>query len=87
MNRNTLKLHLVEGPVTHDFTLQCRICDHATLFEGVLGRPLDTFFWAHNFMVMALGSCVKWPLLCAIAISSTSDKRFIQPMPSLKKTI
>ena len=30
-------------------------------FGGVLGRPLDTFFWAHNFMVMALGSCVKWP--------------------------
>ena len=33
-------------------------------FGGVLGRPLLTFFWAgsHNFMVTALGSCVKWPL-------------------------
>ena len=31
-------------------------------FGGVLGRPLDTFFWvSHNLMVTALGSCVKWP--------------------------
>ena len=31
-------------------------------FGGVLGRPLDTFIWgSHNFMVTALGSCVKWP--------------------------
>jgi hypothetical protein len=30
---------------------------------GVLGRPLDTFLLgSHNFMVMALGSCVKCPL-------------------------
>ena len=29
---------------------------------GVLGRPLDTFLLgSHNFMVTALGSCVKWP--------------------------
>ena len=27
-------------------------------FGGVLGRPLDTFLWAHNFMVTALGSWV-----------------------------
>ena len=31
-------------------------------FGGVLGRPLDTFFWALT-TVMALGSCVKWPLI------------------------
>jgi hypothetical protein len=31
-------------------------------FGGVLGWPLDTFLLgSHNFMVMALGSCVKWP--------------------------
>ena len=31
-------------------------------FGGVLGRPLDTFhLGSHNFMVTALGSCVKWP--------------------------
>ena len=31
-------------------------------FGGVLGQPLDTFLLgSHNFMVMALGSCVKWP--------------------------
>ena len=32
-------------------------------YGGVLGRPLDTFFWAlWIFMVTALGSCVEWPL-------------------------
>jgi hypothetical protein len=30
---------------------------------GVLGRPLDTSFWAHNFMVTAFGPCVKWPVV------------------------
>ena len=30
-------------------------------FEVVLGRPDDTFFWALTILVMALGSCVKWP--------------------------
>ena len=33
-------------------------------FGGVLGQPLDTFFWArsHIYMVTVPGSCVKWPL-------------------------
>ena len=32
--------------------------------RGVLGRPSDTFFrGSHNYMVTALGSCVKWPLI------------------------
>jgi hypothetical protein len=31
-------------------------------FGGEVGRPLDTFLLSsHNFMVTALGSCVKWP--------------------------
>ena len=31
-------------------------------FGHVLGRPLVTLFLgSHNFMVTALGSCVKWP--------------------------
>ena len=30
MNRNSLKYHLVEGPITYDFTLHLRICDHTT---------------------------------------------------------
>ena len=46
MNRNLLKYHLVEGPVTYGFTLHLRIRDHTTWFEGVMGRPLDAFFWA-----------------------------------------
>jgi hypothetical protein len=45
MNENSLKKHLVEGQVTYDFTLHLR---GFTLhdFGGVLGWPLDTFFWA-----------------------------------------
>jgi hypothetical protein len=35
-------------------------------FGGVLKQPLDNFLsGSHNFMVMALGLCVKWPLECA----------------------
>ena len=30
MNRNSLKEHLVEGPVTYDFTLHLGIGDHST---------------------------------------------------------
>ena len=35
-------------------------------FEGVLGWPLDTFFRALNFVVMALGLWVKWPLVMCL---------------------
>ena len=28
MNRNSLKYHLVEGPITYDFTLHLRVSDH-----------------------------------------------------------
>ena len=50
--RSHMTSHYTWGPVTtlHDF-------------GGVLGGPLDAFLSSHNFMVMALGSCVKWPLL------------------------
>jgi hypothetical protein len=37
---------LVEVPVTHDFTLHLRSVTTLYDFEGVLGWPLDTFFWA-----------------------------------------
>ena len=47
MNRNSIKLHLVEGPVTYDFTIHLRVRDHTPYdFGGVLGWPLHTFFWA-----------------------------------------
>jgi hypothetical protein len=49
--RSHVTSHYTRGSVTtlHDF-------------GGVLGRTLDTFFWALTyFMVTALGSCVKWP--------------------------
>ena len=47
MNRNSLKKHLGENPLTYDFTLHSRLHDH-TLHDvgGVLGQPLDTLFWA-----------------------------------------
>ena len=46
MNRNSLKQHLIEGPVTYDFTLHSRNVTTLHDFEGVLGKPLDTFIWA-----------------------------------------
>ena len=52
------------GPVTYDFTLHLRIRDHTTwvwkCFETAFGHFL---LGSHNFMVTALGSCVKWPLV------------------------
>ena len=44
VNRNSLKWHLVEAPVTYGFTQHLRIHGHTT--SGVLGWPLDTFVWA-----------------------------------------
>ena len=46
MNRSSLKSHLVEDPVTYDFALHLRTRDDTHDFGVVLGRPLDTFFWA-----------------------------------------
>jgi hypothetical protein len=46
VNRFSLKWHLVEGPVTYDFTLHSRARDqHYMIVEVCLGRPSDTFFW------------------------------------------
>ena len=61
MNRNSLKWHLVENPITYDFTLHLRVRNH-TLHD--FWRCLGTTFGhlllgSHNFMVTALGSCVK----------------------------
>jgi hypothetical protein len=61
-NRNLLKLHLVEGPITYDFTLHLRVRDHTTWFWRCPGTAFGHFpLGPHNFMVTALGSCVKWP--------------------------
>ena len=49
--------------VTYDFTLHLRVCDHITRFWRFLGMAFGHFLLgSHNFLVMALGSCVKWPL-------------------------
>ena len=61
-NKNSLKYHLVEGPVTYDFTLHLRVCDHTTWFWRCVGTAFGHFLLgSHNFMVTAPGSCVKWP--------------------------
>ena len=55
---------MVEGPVTYDFTLHLRIHDHTTWFwrcvETAFGHYL---LGSQNFMVTALSSCVKWPIV------------------------
>ena len=67
-----------DGLWTHDFfwalTISwSRLLARTTLhdFGGVLGRPLDTRFLvgSHNFVVTALGSCVKWPSVSCDATS------------------
>ena len=44
------------------FTLHLRICDHTTWFEGFEIAFRHFLLGSHNFMVRALGTCVKWPL-------------------------
>ena len=56
MNINSLKEHLVEGPVTYDFTLHLAFVTTLHDIGGVLGGPLDTFFWAIT---------ISWPWLLA----------------------
>jgi len=37
---------------------------------SVSGRSWDTFLLgSHNFVVMALGSCVKWPLVQLLPVA------------------
>ena len=56
MHISSLKLHLVEGPITHDFTLHLRIRDHTTWFWRCVGTAFGHFLLgSHNFMVTALG--------------------------------
>ena len=71
MNRNSLKERLVLGPATRALTLELRACDYM-IFGGVVGRPLDTCFGLSQFMVTALGSCVKWPFVLIFDSSTTN---------------
>jgi hypothetical protein len=50
--------------VTYDFTLHLRIRDHTTWFWRCVGMTFGHFLLgSHNFMVTALNSCGKWPLI------------------------
>ena len=50
--------------VTCNFTLHLRIHDHTTWFWRCVGMAFGHFLLgSHDFMVMALGSCVKWPFM------------------------
>ena len=46
MKRNWLKWHLVEGPVTYDFTRHLSIRYHTTWFWRRVRTTSDTFLWA-----------------------------------------
>ena len=61
------------GPVTYDFTLYLKVRDHTTWFWRCLGMAIGHFvLGSHNFIVTALGSCVKWPIgvQCMLKIDS-----------------
>ena len=67
-----IEIALVEGPVTYDFTLHLRICDHINWFWRCLGTTFGHFLLgSHNFMVTALGS---WPLHSNISHQSERPK-------------
>ena len=84
MNRNSLRYHLVESPNTYDFTLHLRVRDHVTWFWRCLGTAFEHFLLgSHNFMVMALGLCVKWPLCQVYKQLSSIDVMFFKWTPSL----
>ena len=62
ISRNSLKQHLVEGPITYDFTLHSRVRDHTTWFWRCVGTALEHFLLhSHNFMVTTLGSWWSGP--------------------------
>ena len=49
--------------VTYDFTLHLRVRDHTSWLWRCLRKAFGHILLrSHNFTVMALGSCVKWPL-------------------------
>ena len=65
MNRNSLKWHLVEGPVTYDFTLHLRVCDHTTWFWRCVGMAFGHFY----FGLSKLNGHGSW-LMCEVALTS-----------------
>ena len=56
MTTNSLKHHLAESPITYEGPWL-----HYMMLEVFWDDPWTLLLGPHNFMVTALGSCVKWP--------------------------
>ena len=61
MNKNPLKLHLDEGPVTYGFTLHLRIYDH-TYYMSTLEVCWDGL-WTLSFRLSHFRGHGSWPLV------------------------
>ena len=72
MDGYSLKYHLVKNPITYDFTLHD--------FGGVLGRLLDTFFWALTISWLRPLACVRSDPQCQGSLLNTTDQN-----PSVSK--
>jgi hypothetical protein len=65
VNRNSLKHHLVEGPVTYDFTLHLRVRDHK--YYMILEVRWDNL-WTLSFVLSQFHGHGFW-LVCKVALS------------------
>jgi hypothetical protein len=64
MIRNSLKSHLVEGPVTYGFTLHLRVREHTTWVWRCVGSGL----WTLSFGLSQFHGYGIW-LMCEVAVS------------------
>ena len=78
MNRNLLKQHLVEGPVTYDFTLHLRVRDHTYMILEVSWDGL----WTLPFGLSQFHGHGSW-LVCEEKTNPQGDKEIIQ----IKRTL
>jgi hypothetical protein len=76
----------VRSHMTSHYTWACVTTLHD--FGGVLGTAFEHFLLgSHNFMVTALGSCVKWPLTKAMAKNCKLTYQEWPEAPKLPVTI
>ena len=85
MNRKSLKWHMVEGPVTHDFTLHLRIRGHTTWCWRVCWDGLWTLsfglshFHGHGSWLV----CEKWPEVTVCGKLHAPVTTFLSSFPSV----